>query len=84
MSIDKEYIITEKDRNFYVRLGNAMRDVRVSRGVSVAEVAAAAGISAECLIKYENAELAIPVYQLIPIMQYFDFPPELELGLMVK
>ncbi len=78
MNVDNDLIVPENERDFYVRLGAALRKVRGKRGISIEALAAVANITPERLTQYEDAQLAMPVYHLIPIMQYLDFPPELE------
>lgn len=75
--IPEEMIIQPDDYEFYRRLGAKLRAVRISRGISPDAVAAAANITVEQLEKYENAELAIPVYHMFPILKFMDYPSEL-------
>ncbi len=76
--MENELIIPTTERDFYLRLGAALRAARAARDISIDTLAAAAGISTETLVQYEDAKIAIPVYHLIPIMQFMEYPPELE------
>ncbi len=75
---DKDLQIDSSQRQFYENLGRKLRSARIARNMSADELATAAGISLEQFYAYENAELAIPIYHLIPILKYLEYPPELD------
>ncbi len=78
IKIDPDLIVTDEHREFYTKLGATIRKTRTERGISVEALAAAAQITPEQLTAYENAELAVPIYTMMPIMQFMNYPPEFD------
>ncbi len=76
--MDKELIVGDENREFYTKLGKTITKTRSERGISLEKLAEIADISPEQLAAYESGNLAIPVYTLIPILQFMKYPPEFD------
>ncbi len=72
-----DFEINPGDGDFYARLGRAVRELRVSRGVSADVLAKHIGVDIAQLQKYEDGQIAMPIYHFLPIAQFFDYPDEL-------
>ncbi len=73
-----DLFVTDTHREFYTKLGNAIRTTRTARGISVAELAMIADVTPEQIENYENAITAISIYKLIPILKHMNYPAEFE------
>ncbi len=66
------------EQEFYKNLGEKLRIARTARNISVDDLAAAANITPDVLTEYEDGLQSIPIYHLIPMLEYLEFPPELD------
>lgn len=70
-------IIQPDERDFYIKLGYRLRSTRTKLGITLDEIASVIDMPPMHFEKYENAELAIPVYHLFPVLEYMKYPIEL-------
>ncbi len=78
-NIPEEMQILEGEQEFYISLGQRLRKFREMNEISSAQMAEIAGTTADQWEKYETAELAFPLYHLVPVLEHYGFPPELKL-----
>ncbi len=76
--MDKELVITDENRDFYIKLGKTITKTRKEREISLEKLAEVANITPNQLAEYESGTFAIPVYTLIPILQFMNYPGEFD------
>ncbi len=75
---DNDLIVDDKNREFYKKLGAAIRKNRIERDMSVDELANIANVTPAQIQNYEDGIRAIPVFNLIPILQHMNFPADFD------
>jgi transcriptional regulator with XRE-family HTH domain len=57
-------VLSEPEARYYVALGARLRTLRLARGLSLAELGAAVGMSRQAMSQLENGRLRARAYEL--------------------
>lgn len=77
MTIDKtklqdEFIIADGEQDFYTKIGQMIRDIRINKNISQEELAKSLNTTSEFIDAYENATIAIPIYHFMELCKIMD------------